>query len=254
MTLKLGNKVALITGAGSGIGRAMATLFAVEGAIIVAADIVEKGVEEVVAEIRNAGGNATGVVGNVALESDVESMIATTTNTYGRIDILCNNAGIMDRMLTITEVTDEFWERLMSVNLTGPFRMCRKAIPIMLDQGNGVILNTSSLAGLYGGRAGAAYTATKHGLVGLTKNIAWTYADKNIRCNAICPGAVETAIGIGGAEPSQLGFARMQLGTGTIPRAGKSEELASVALTLVSDDGSFVNGATLVVDGGWAAY
>lgn len=124
----------------------------------------------------------------------------------------------------------------------------------MLDQGSGVILNTSSLAGLHGGRAGAAYTASKHGLVGLTKNTAWTYADQGIRCNAICPGAVDTAIGIGGDEPSELGFARMCLGSKTIPRAGTSEELASVALMLVSDDGSFVNGAILAVDGGWTAY
>lgn len=254
MAKKLEGKVALITGAGSGIGRAMAMLFATEGASIVVADIVAEGVEEVVAAIKDTDGNATGIVGNVALESDVENMIATATDTYGRLDILCNNAGIMDRMLTITEISDEFWERLINVNLTGPFRMCRRAIPIMLDQGSGVILNTSSLAGLYGGRAGAAYTASKHGLVGLTKNIAWTYADKGIRCNAICPGAVDTAIGIGDDEPSDLGFARMCLGLKTIPRSGTSEELAKVAIMLVSDDGSFVNGAILAVDGGWTAY
>ena len=254
MTSKLEGKVALITGAGSGIGRAMAVLFATEGASIVVTDVVADRVEEVVAVIKDTGGNAAGVVGNVALESDVENMIASAVNTYGRLDILCNNAGIMDRMLTITEISDEFWERLINVNLTGPFRMCRKAIPIMLDQGSGVILNTSSLAGLHGGRAGAAYTTSKHGLVGLTKNTAWTYADKGIRCNAICPGAVDTAIGLGDDEPSQLGFTRMCLGTSIIPRAGSSEELASVALMLVSDDGSFVNGAILAVDGGWTAY
>lgn len=250
---KLTGKVAVITGAGSGIGRAMATLFASEGAKVVVADIVEERVNEVVAAINEAGGSATGVVVNVASQEDVSRMIERATEHFGRLDILCNNAGIMDRMAPVHEVSDELWERVLSVNLTGPFLACREAIPIMREQGSGVILNTSSLAGVNGSRAGAAYTASKHGVVGLTKNIAFMYAAEGIRCNALCPGAVETAIGIGGA-PSEFGYGRMQLGLGTNPRAAKPEELARIALALVSDDGSFVNGAALVVDGGWSAY
>lgn len=250
---RLSEKVAVITGAGSGIGRAMATLFAQEGAKVVVADILEERVNEVVEAISGEGGTAIGVVVNVADREEVEGMIDRAVEEYGRLDILCNNAGIMDRMAPAHEVSDELWERVLAVNLTGPFLACRKAIPIMRSQGSGTILNTSSLAGVQGSRAGAAYTASKHGVIGLTKNIAFMYAPDGIRCNAICPGAVETAIGIGG-EPSQAGYGRMQLGLGTNPRAAKPEELATMALALVSDAGSFVNGAALVVDGGWSAY
>ncbi len=253
MTKKLMDKVAVITGAGSGIGRAMAMLFAEQGASIIAADIAGNTADEVAAAIKDAGGDAVSVTVDVVVKPDVERMIDIAVDTYGRLDILCNNAGIMDRMLPITELSDEFWERVLHVNLTAPFQTCRKVLPIMLEQGSGVILNTASMAGIFGGRAGAAYTSSKHGLIGLTKNIAWTYADQGIRCNAICPGGVETAIGLGG-EPSDLGFARMQLGLGTMPRLGKPEEIASLGLMLVSPDSSFVNGAIITADGGWAAY
>jgi NAD(P)-dependent dehydrogenase (short-subunit alcohol dehydrogenase family) len=250
---RLAGKVVIVTGAGSGIGQAMATRFAREGAKVVVADVVPERVTETVDAITQAGGVATGMVVNVASEEDVNRMIDGAVETYGRLDILCNNAGIMDRMMPAHEVSDELWQRVLSINLTGPFMACRKAIPIMREQGGGVILNTSSLSGLFGARAGAAYTASKHGLVGLTKNIAYMYATEGIRCNAICPGGVETAIGVGG-QPSEFGMGRMQLGFGANPRVGKPEEIANVALTLVSDEGSFVNGATLVIDGGWSAY
>ncbi len=252
-TQRLAEKVVIITGAGSGIGRAMAMLFAQEGAKVVVADIVQERVTEVVEAIKQAGGVATGMVVNVAAEDDINRMVDETVATYGRLDILCNNAGVMDRMMAVHEVSDELWNRVLSINLTGPFMACRKAIPIMRQQGSGVILNTSSLSGLFGARAGAAYTASKHGLIGLTKNIAYMYATEGIRCNAICPGGVDTAIGVGG-EPSEFGYGRMQLGFGNNPRVGKPEELARVALTLVSDEGSFVNGAAVVIDGGWSAY
>jgi len=252
-TQRLSEKVVVITGAGSGIGRAMATLFAQEGAKVVVADIVEERVAEVVEEIKQAGGAATGTIVNVAAENDVGGMIDKAVEVYGRLDILCNNAGVMDRMAPAHEVSDELWARVLGINLTGPFMAARKAIPIMREQGSGVILNTSSLSGLFGGRAGAAYTASKHGLIGLTKSIAFMYAAEGIRCNAICPGGVETAIGVGG-QPSAFGYGRMQLGFGTNPRLGQPEEIARVALTLVSDESSFVNGAVVVIDGGWSAY
>ncbi|GIV76030.1 glucose 1-dehydrogenase [Litorilinea aerophila] len=251
--MKLDNRVAIVTGAGSGIGRAMATLFAAEGARVVVADIVAERVDETVAAIRTAGGEATGFVGDVSSPEDVARMIDLASETYGRLDILCNNAGIMDRMAPAADVPLDLWERVLRINLTGPFLACRKAIPLMRAQGGGVILNTASVAGLHGGRAGAAYTASKHGVIGLTRNIAYMYATEGIRCNAICPGGTETAIGLGG-EPNEFGLNRMQLGAASMPRTGKPEEIARVALHLVSDDSSFVNGAVVVVDGGWSAY
>jgi len=251
--VRLEGKVAVITGAGSGIGRAMAERFTAEGAAVVVADVVEDRVREVVSRLQAAGRRAVGFVGDVGAETDAERMIDSAVEAFGRLDILCNNAGIMDGVTPAGDLPLELWERVLRVNLTGPFLVCRKAIPIMRAQGGGAILNTGSIGGLHGGRAGAAYTASKHGLVGLTRNIAFMYAGEGIRCNVLCPGAVETAIGLGG-EPNTFGLARLQLGMGTMPRVAKPEEIAAVAAFLVSDEASYVNGAVVVVDGGWTAY
>ncbi|MDF2630951.1 MAG: short-chain dehydrogenase/reductase [Symbiobacteriaceae bacterium] len=250
--MKLQEKVAVITGAGSGMGREMAKLFAAEGAKVVAADIVPAGVEEVVSEIRAAGGTATAVVANVAKAEDVEAMIDTAMGTYGRLDILVNNAGIMDRVMPVADCSDELWNRVMAVNLNGPFYACRKAIPIMQKQGGGSIINTASVAGLRGGAAGVAYTSSKHAVLGLTKNIAGFYAKDGIRCNAICPGGVATAIGIGG-QPHGEGIERLMKVSQLSPRVAEAREIATVALFLASSDASFVNGVALVADGGWVA-
>lgn len=250
--MRLQDKVAVITGAGSGMGREMAKLFAAEGAKVVAADIVPAGVEQVVSEIQAAGGTATAVVANVAKQEDVEAMIDTAVRTYGRLDVLVNNAGIMDRATPVADCSDELWNRVMAVNLNGPFYACRLAIPIMVQQGGGSIINTASVAGVRGGAAGVAYTSSKHAVLGLTKNIAAHYASDKIRCNAICPGAVATAIGIGG-EPHQGGLAQLMKASATSPRVAQPQEIATVALFLASDDASFVNGVALVADGGWVA-
>ena len=242
----------MITGAGSGMGKEMAKLFAAEGAKVVAADIVPTGVEQVVAEITAAGGTATAVVANVAKEDDVEAMINTAVNTYGRLDVLVNNAGIMDRATPVADCSDELWNRVMAVNLNGPFYACRLAVPIMQKQGGGSIINTASVAGVRGGAAGVAYTSSKHAVLGLTKNIAGYYAKDGIRCNAICPGAVATAIGIGG-EPHQGGLEQLMKVSATSPRVAQAQEIATVALFLASSDASFVNGVALVADGGWVA-
>ena len=250
--MRLKDKVAVITGAGSGMGKEMAKLFAAEGAKVVAADIVPTGVEQVVAEITAAGGTATAVVANVAKEDDVEAMINTAVNTYGRLDVLVNNAGIMDRATPVADCSDELWNRVMAVNLNGPFYACRLAVPIMQKQGGGSIINTASVAGVRGGAAGVAYTSSKHAVLGLTKNIAGYYAKDGIRCNAICPGAVATAIGIGG-EPHQGGLEQLMKVSATSPRVAQAQEIATVALFLASGDASFVNGVALVADGGWVA-
>jgi NAD(P)-dependent dehydrogenase (short-subunit alcohol dehydrogenase family) len=210
-------------------------------------------VTEAVAEIERSGGSALGVVADMAVESDIDKMIDTASASYGRIDILCNNAGIMDRNQPITELSNDLWERVMAVNLRGPFWACRKVVPIMIEQGGGAILNIASVAGLFGCRAGAAYTASKHALIGLTRNIAFMYAASGIRCNAICPGGVSTSIGWGG-EPSEFGTGRIGLGFSVVPRIGKPEEIAEIGLLLVSDEAGFVNGTVMTVDGGWSAY
>lgn len=252
--MKLKDKVALVTGAASGIGKAIAVQFAKEGAAVVASDVVSDELDEVVGEIHATGGKAIGLRVDVGLEADIAAMVKAALERFGRIDILCNNAGVLDGFTPVAEVPDEVWERVIRINLTGPFLACRKVVPIMLEQGGGAILNIASAAGLFGCRGGAAYTTSKHGLVGLTKNIAFMYADQGIRCNAICPGGVESKIAGSGGIFHEFGYSRMGLGVSTMPRIGRPEEIATVAVLLVSDDGSFLNGAAIPVDGGWAAY
>jgi NAD(P)-dependent dehydrogenase (short-subunit alcohol dehydrogenase family) len=254
--MKLQDKVAVITGAGSGMGKEMALLFGLEGAKLVLADISQAALDQVVAEVKQNGGQAVGVSANVAKEEDVQNMIETAVKTYGSLDILVNNAGIMDKMTPVTELTDELWERVIAVNATGPMRAIRKALPIMIGQGKGVIINTASIGGLYGSRAGAAYTASKHAVVGLTKNVGFQYADAGIRCNAIAPGGVETNImaDAGDMNPESRGLRKAMSGAGFNPRNGKPEEIAKIALFLASDDSSFINGTVITADAGWTAY
>ncbi len=251
--VKLSGKTALVTGAGSGMGRAIAKLFAEEGARIVAVDMNGDTVEAVVLEIKASGGEAVGVSGNVTKQEDIDKMIDTATSTFGSLDILVNNAGIMDNFLTVGEVTDEVWDRVLAVNLTGPMKLARAAIQIMDKQeSGGVIINNASVGGLFGTRGGASYVASKHALIGLTKNIAATYGTFNkIRANAIAPGGVNTNIGATITAPSELGMRAIQ-GAGEAP-IGEPEQIAKVALFLASDDSSFVNGDVLKADGGWTA-
>lgn len=253
--MKLQGKTAVITGAASGMGKEMAILFAQEGAQVVVTDINETAVNEVVAEITSAGGQAIGVVANVAKEEDIANMIDIAVNGYGKLDILVNNAGIMDQMQAAESVTDEMWNRVMDINVTGPMRAIRKAIPLMKEQGHGVIINTASVGGLNGSRAGIAYTASKHAVIGLTKNVGFQYAKFGIRCNAIAPGAVATNIGLGLTQPDPHGLQQAMSGM-SLQRGepGDPKQIATVALFLASEDSSFVNGTVITADGGWTAY
>lgn len=249
----LTSKVALITGAGSGIGKAIAELFAKEGAKVVLTDIHQENIEAVAAEITANGGIVTCIAADISDKKDVQLVMKHLMATYHTLDILVNNAGVMDNFTPVADVSDELWEKVIGTNLKGPFLTCREAVPVFLEKGSGSIINIASIGGLFGGRAGAAYTASKHGVIGLTKNIAYQYAEKNIRCNAIAPGGVNTNI-IYGMEPHPFGFERMSAGTGNAPAAANPQAIAELALFLASEKSAFMNGSVVTADGGWTAY
>jgi len=252
--MRLEGKVIIVTGAASGMGKAMAEVFAAEGAHVVVSDIHGDAARQVVQTITENGGTALAVETNVAEETAVQQLIDQTITAYGKLDVLVNNAGIMDGMEGVGDISDERWERVFSINTTAVMRAMRLAVPLFQKQGQGVILNNISIGGLNGARAGAAYTASKHAVVGLTKNTAYLYAKEGIRCNGIAPGAVETNIGQSMTNINEFGMGRTMLGMGLNPRTAKPEEIARLALFLVSEDSSFVNGAIVVADGGWSAY
>lgn len=253
--MRLEGKVAVVTGASSGMGQAISLLFAKEGASVVAVARRKERLEELAAEAAKlGGGKIIALPGDVTNKQDMENMLDVAVKEFGRLDILVNNAGVMDEMMPVTEVSDELWNKVIAVNLTGPFWASRKAVRIMEAQGSGNIINVASIGGLQGSRAGTSYTASKFGLVGITKNIAFQYAMKGIRCNAICPGGVDTEIGVGISNPSPFGLERAMSGAANNPRSGSAEEIANIALFLASEESSFVNGVTLVADAGWTAY
>ena len=252
--MRLTGKTIIVTGAGSGMGEAMAKLFALEGARIVAADIHLETVERVVSDIKAAGGEAMAVVSDIANPSAARELIKQTIDAYGKLDVLVNNAGIMDGMEGVEDISDERWDHVFAVNTTGTMRLMREAVKHFKKVKGGVILNNISIGGLNGARAGAAYTASKHAVIGLTKNTAFFYAGEGIRCNGIAPGAVETNIGQSMTNLNEFGMGRAMLGMGLNPRTGQPDEIAKLALFLVSDEASFINGAIVVADGGWSAY
>jgi NAD(P)-dependent dehydrogenase (short-subunit alcohol dehydrogenase family) len=251
--MRLEGKAAVITGAASGMGRAMALLFSAEGAKIVAADWHQESLDAVVAEVKAAGGQVVGVQGNVAKQEDCEAIIGTAVSAYGGIDVLCNNAGVMDQFQGVGELADDVYERVMSININGPVYLTRKAVPLMIARGGGSVIMTASAAGLGGGAAGAAYTISKHALIGLTRSTAYRYALEGIRCNAMACGGVETNIqqSIDPATVDQAGAARYGAYQALIPAFLKPIEIAQLALFLASDDSKHVNGAIIPIDGGW---
>jgi len=250
----LEGKVSLITGSGSGVGRATANLFAKNGSAVIVVDLVPDRVNQVVAEIKASGGRATGMAMDLSLKTEVDRMVDDALKQSGRVDILCNNAGIMDGVMPVADTTDEVWEKVIGVNLNAPFLASRRVIPSMLKQGGGVIINTSSVAGVFGGVAGAAYTVSKHGLIGLTQSIAAFYGAKGIRCNAMVLGAVNTNIGLGSGQPNALGMEQLNKLAAMIPRMAEPSEIAELALFLASAKSSYVNGSSIVIDGGWTVF
>ncbi|MFN8517629.1 MAG: SDR family oxidoreductase [Chloroflexia bacterium] len=253
--MRLEGKVAVITGAGSGMGLAMATRFAAEGASIVAGDWNGERLDAAVAAIKASGGTIVGAQGNIAEQATAEGLIDLAVSTYGRIDILVNNAGVMDYMQGVGELADDVWRRVIGINLEGPMFTCRRAVRQMLEQGGGAIVNVGSTASLHGGAAGAAYTVSKHGLLGLTRSTAWMYAKRGIRCNMICPGGTATNIAESMPQDRLDPTGAMRAGefAAIIPGFLMPTDIANLALFLASDEAKMINGAVVAADGGWDA-
>jgi NAD(P)-dependent dehydrogenase (short-subunit alcohol dehydrogenase family) len=244
-------RVVIVTGAGSGMGKVMAQDFAKAGAHVLVNDFVAERVHASVAAITEAGGSAAPAIADITDETAVEAFVRNAMERWGRIDVLCNNAGIMDRMELPAKTSTAMWNRVLAVNLTGCFFVTRAVLPHMLERKKGAIVNIASAAGLRGGNAGLAYVASKHAVVGLTRNIAWMHGADGIRCNAICPGSIETDIG--GLESFDAdGLARIRPVI-SLARSAEPGVIADTAFFLASDDARFINGAIIPVDGGWGA-
>jgi len=245
----IAGKVAFVTGAANGIGRAAALAFAREGASVVVTDILEQGMQETVHMIEKLGKRALPVRCNVMRSEDVKAALNKAVEAFGRLDFAFNNAGIEYTIKPAADVTEEEWDRIINIDLRGVFLCMKYEIPLMLKQGGGAIVNTSSGAGVKGFQGGAAYVAAKHGVVGLTKAAALDYAASNIRINAVCPGIIDTPMmqRFSGDTPEGR---KAVIGQEPIGRMGTPEEIAEAVLWLCSDASSFVVGHAMVIDGG----
>ena len=246
-------KVALVTGGGSGIGRASGLAFARDGAKVVIVDVDVAGGEETVQMIKEAGGEAALVHADVTRTADVEAMVGRAVELYGRLDCAFNNAGVSGRERNLTaDYTEDEWDRVVGINLKGVWLCMKSEIVQMLKQGGGAIVNTASVAGLVGIRGTSAYIASKHGVVGLTKAAALEYAESGIRVNAVCPGYIHTPL----TQPifdRVEGFEQQVLARHPLGRLGQPEEIAEAVVWLSSDAASFVTGHSMPADGGYVA-
>ncbi len=249
--MRLADKVCVITGAGSGMGRVAAGMFAAQGARVVVADNNEAAAQETVAAVTGAGGQAVAVRADVSKEADARAMVDAAISSFGRIDVLYNNAGIMpeaDHSVIDTEV--DVWDAVMAVNVRGVFLGCKHAIPHMVGQGSGSIINIASFVALLGCSVPQdAYTASKGALLSLTRSLAVQFGPKGVRTNAICPGPVETPLLMDWLLKDEAAK-NLRLARNPSGRFGKPEEIVNMALYLASDESRWTNGASLVVDGG----
>ncbi|MDG4770369.1 SDR family NAD(P)-dependent oxidoreductase [Solwaraspora sp. WMMD792] len=245
-------KVALVTGAGSGIGRAVALRLAAEGATVVGCDVDTDGLDGTGKQLAAAGHTADLVTADVTVQADIDELV--TRLPGDRIDLLANVAGVMDFFLPVTELDDATWDRVLAVNLTGPMRLTRAVLPLMKVAGKGAIVNIASIGGLTGSVAGSAYVASKHGLIGLTRSTAFLYGADGIRTNAVCPGGVETNIGRSAQPKVEWAYERLSKSfAGHVTRTAAPDEIATLVAWLGSDEAINVNGAVITSDGGWTS-
>lgn len=253
MVGEFSGKVVVVTGASSGIGRATALAFAREGASVVVADRHAAGGQETVGMIRDHGGTAFHVTCDVSHDGDVAQLIDAAIRTYGRLDFACNNAGIEGVQAPTADYPREEWDRVLAVNLTGVWLCMKHEIPTMLAHGGGAIVNMASILGVVGFATAAAYTAAKHGVVGLTKVAALEYATQGIRINAVCPAFIATPMLERAGITAGTAMYAMIAGMHPMKRLGTSEEIAEAAIWLCSEKASFVTGHALLADGGYTA-
>lgn len=249
----LKGKLVLITGAASGIGKAMVEAFLKVGSTVAAVDVNYEKLEHLKEQSNDKGGHLGIFLCDIIEEKQIINTLEKIQYELGSVQIMINNAGILDDFIPVHKLSNLLWERVLRVNLDAALIFSRELLPEMRRKGGGVIINVSSVGGLNGCRAGAAYTVSKYGMIGLSKNIAFTYAKEGIRCNVIAPGAVSTEIGKE-MNPDLLGYERSSMGYPMIPRTGDPEEIAAIAVFLASKDASLINGEVIVADAGWTAY
>jgi NAD(P)-dependent dehydrogenase (short-subunit alcohol dehydrogenase family) len=247
--MRLTDKVAIVTGGANGIGRAIAEALAAQGAWVLVADVDEPGGQAVVGEIHERGGQGTFVRTDVSSKEQAALAVQRAYQQAGRIDILCNNAAAMIAWHNMVEAPLEEWHICYQVALLGTVHFTQQVVPLMMPLRSGSIINISSVQGLVGARESPAYTAIKHALVGLTRSVACDYGPHNIRCNAICPGAIHTRI----SPPPGSEMHQRQLSKTFLGRIGEPSEVAATAVFLASDESSYITGAAIPVDGGWTA-
>ena len=241
-------KVAFVTGAASGIGRAAAVAFALEGARVAILDRTEDALQQTADAIRDAGAEVLVIACDVSIPEQIETAVARTVETFGRLDIAFNNAGVENKATPVAQIDLVEWDRILGINLRGTFICMKHEIAQMLRHGGGVVVNTSSGAGIRGVAGGAAYAASKHAIIGLTKSAALDYAKSNIRVNAVLPGNIETPM----MNRFTGGNIQKAIDLEPVGRLGKPEEIAEAVLWMSSDLGAFVTGASISVDGGWS--
>lgn len=251
--MKLKDRVAIVTGSGNGIGRATAVEMAREGAKVVVSDIIEDDGLATVDMIKENGGEAIFVKVDMASEADIDNLVTKTVDTFGRVDILVNNAGVSGGLAFLTDITADDWDHLMAVNLRGPFLASKRVFAEMAKNGQGNIINIASMASTAAGRGGLPYTASKHGLLGFSRQLSFMVGQAGIRVNAVLPGPIETAM-IQKVLAVPEHPVCMKIKASPSAKAGSAEEVAKVVVFLASDDSSYVHGAAFAVDGGYTIF